>query len=119
MQRRLLRATLAGFAAFAGPASAHAVLKTAVPAVGGTVPAAPDQVVIEFTEGIEPRFSSITVQDAAGAPVQAGDAHLQGSDTRLAIGLKPLPAGSYKVVWHATAVDTHRTEGSFTFTVKP
>jgi methionine-rich copper-binding protein CopC len=101
----------------AGPACAHAFLKTATPAVGSTVQQPPSQVVIDFTEGVEPKFSTITVQDAAGAEVGTGDAHLQGGNTHLALAVKTLPAGTYKVTWHATAVDTHKTEGSFTFTV--
>ena len=116
MQRFVILAA-AGFALSAGPAAAHAFLKTATPAVGSTVRSPPTQVVIDFTEGVEPSFSTITVQDASGAPVQTGDAHLQGGDTHLVVGLKPLQAGTYKVIWHATAVDTHKTEGSFTFTV--
>ena len=66
---------------------------------------------------MEPKFSSIAVQDASGAAVQTGDAHLAGGDTRLSIGLKPLKPGAYKVTWHATATDTHKTQGSFSFTV--
>ena len=101
----------------AGHAWAHAHLKTAVPAVGSTVPQAPTQVVIEFTEGVEPRFSTITVADAAGRAVEAGGVHLVGGNTHLGVDLKPLVAGTYKVTWHATAVDTHKTEGDFSFTV--
>ncbi len=112
-------AIAASFALCSGPASAHAFLKTAVPAVGSTVQQSPGQVVIDFTEGVEPQFSTITVQDASGADVAAGAVHLEGGNTHLAVGLKPLAAGSYKVVWHATAVDTHKTEGNFVFTVKP
>ncbi len=119
MKHLFLPVILAGFAVSAGQASAHAFLKTAVPAVGSTVQQPPSQVAIEFTEGVEPKFSTITVQDAAGAEVGIGDVHLQGGNTRLAVGLKPLPAGTYKVIWHATAVDTHKTEGNFTFTIKP
>jgi methionine-rich copper-binding protein CopC len=104
-------------ALFAGPASAHAFLKTATPAVGSTVQQPPAQVVIDFTEGVEPQFSTIAVQDASGADVGTGDAHLEGGNTHLALAVKMLPAGTYKVTWHATAVDTHKTEGSFTFTV--
>jgi copper resistance protein C len=33
------------------------------------------------------------------------------------VGLKPLPPGTYKVLWHALSVDTHTTEGSFSFRV--
>jgi methionine-rich copper-binding protein CopC len=32
---------------------------------------------------------------------------------------KPLSAGEYKVHWQAVSVDTHHTQGSFEFTVKP
>ena len=32
---------------------------------------------------------------------------------------KPLPAGAYKVHWQAVSVDTHHTQGTFEFTVKP
>ncbi len=119
MNNRILFATLAGLALCTGQAWAHAFLKTATPAVGSTVQQPPTKVQIDFTEGVEPRFSTIAVQDASGAEVGTGDVHLEGGDTHLAVGLKPLRAGLYKVVWHATAVDTHKTEGSFTFTVKP
>jgi methionine-rich copper-binding protein CopC len=37
----------------------------------------------------------------------------------LAVPVKPLAAGVYTVLWHATSVDTHKTEGHFTFTVAP
>jgi copper resistance protein C len=33
------------------------------------------------------------------------------------VGLKPLPPGTYSVLWHALSVDTHTTEGSFSFHV--
>ncbi len=103
----------------ASQASAHAFLKTATPAVGSTVAQSPTQVVIDFTEGVEPRFSTITVEDAQGRPVATGKPHLAGGDTHLALDIKPLPPGTYTVVWHATATDTHKTQGKFIFTVKP
>ena len=121
--RSCMRSVLAlavglGAAGLAGPALAHAFLQSATPAVGSTV-AAPSEVEITFTEGVEPRFSSIAVQDAAGGSVTAGTVHPAGGAARLAVALKPLPPGTYQVSWHATAVDTHRTEGSFRFTVRP
>jgi methionine-rich copper-binding protein CopC len=119
MRSIFIAAAGAAFLLSAGPASAHAFLKRAVPAVGSTVQQPPSQIAIEFTEGVEPKFSTIAVEDSAGASVVAGPVHLAGDDTHLAIGLKTLPPGTYKVIWHATAVDTHKTEGSFTFTVAP
>ena len=108
-----------GFALWAGHASAHAFLQTATPAVGSTVSSAPGEVVITFTEGVEPRFSTISVTDSSGARVDSGAVHGGSRGDQLAVGLKPLPPGTYKVVWHATSVDTHKTEGNFNFTVKP
>ena len=115
--RLVLATTLISALALSGPASAHAFLKTAAPAVGSTVATAPNEVVITFTEGIEPQFTTIAVENASGAAVTNGPVHLAGDQTRAAVGLTKLPPGTYRVVWHATAVDTHKTEGNFTFTV--
>jgi methionine-rich copper-binding protein CopC len=38
--------------------------------------------------------------------------------SELIVKLKPLSAGTYTVKWHALSVDTHTTEGDFTFQVK-
>ncbi len=112
-------AAAAGFTLSAAPAVAHAFLKTASPAVGSTLPQAPAAVTITFSERIEPLFSTIAVQDASGAKMDDGHVHSAGDESRLAIGLKPLPPGVYAVTWHATDTDTHKTSGKFTFTVKP
>lgn len=86
----------------------------------GPVAAAPNEVVLTFSEAVEPRFSTIAVQDAAGVRIDAGEPHLvNGDGKRLAVPLKAPPPGTYTVIWHATSVDTHRTEGTFRFTVKP
>jgi methionine-rich copper-binding protein CopC len=34
------------------------------------------------------------------------------------VGLKGLGAGTYKVNWRVLSVDTHRSEGNFTFSVE-
>ena len=117
MRHLLGGVALAALVLRADHAAAHAFLRTASPAVGASVQTAPAQVVIDFTEGVEPAFSTITVQDAGGARVDAGDVHLAGGQAHLAVGLKPLPPGTYTVIWHATSVDTHRTEGRYSFTV--
>jgi copper resistance protein C len=115
--RYLLIATLAAVA-IASLASAHAHLRIAVPPVNGTVTSPPHEVLITFTESLEPRLSSIEVQDAAGHRVDTDDAHLLPDDTkRLRVGLKALLPGIYTVVWRVTSIDAHRTEGNFDFTV--
>jgi copper resistance protein C len=118
MTMRFIVAILALLAAPAG-ASAHAMLNHASPAVGSTAAAAPKEIVLSFTEKLEPKFSSIEVRDAKNAAMQDGKAALGGAPTDLRVALKPLPPGTYKVIWRVLSVDTHRTDGSFTFRVGP
>jgi hypothetical protein len=100
-------------------AQAHAYPKTAEPAMNGIVSPAPAEVKIWFTGKLEPSFSKIEVQDVGGAAVDQGNAAVDPQDaTLMHVSLKPLSAGTYKVHWHAVSVDTHATDGDFTFTVK-
>jgi methionine-rich copper-binding protein CopC len=78
---------------------------------------APKTVELDFSEALEPAFSATNVSDAAGHDVTAADAAVAGN--RMSVVLKPLAPGTYKVTWHAVSVDTHRTQGSYEFTVKP
>jgi copper resistance protein C len=97
---------------------AHAFLKDAAPGVGSTVQTSPSEVRIRFTESIEPAFSSIQVLDASGKEVDKRDLYLDRSDhALLCVSLPRLGAGIYKVVWRVVSVDTHVTNGSFTFRV--
>ncbi len=101
-------------------AHAHALLQHAEPPVGSTVQGSPATVSLTFSEAIEIRFSSVIVSDAGGTPLDRRDLHgVQGDRMTVAVGLPPLPPGRYTVTWHAVSVDTHRTEGTFTFTVAP
>ena len=97
---------------------AHAFLKDASPGVGSTLQTSPSEVRIRFTENIEPTVSSIQVFDASGKEVDKHDLHLDRSDHALLhISLPQLGAGTYKIVWRVVSVDTHVTNGSFTFRV--
>jgi copper resistance protein C len=103
--------------ATAGSAFAHAHLDHAEPRVGSAVAQSPKEVVLWFTEKLEPAFSSIEVRNEQGAAVNAGKATVVGDRTQLRVPLKSLPAGTYKVIWRVLSVDTHRTQGDFTFRV--
>ena len=97
---------------------AHAFLKDADPGVGSTMQRSPSEVRIRFTENIEPTVSSIQVFDASGKEVDKRDVHLDRSDHALLhISLPRLGVGTYKVVWRVVSVDTHVTNGNFTFRV--
>ena len=103
-----------------GPAFAHAYPQTSVPAVGSTVQVAPHAVSIVFDDELEPKFSDIRVLNAQGARVDDGhSAVAAGNPRQLSVRLKALTAGTYTVMWRATDTDTHRTKGSYSFTVKP
>ena len=105
---------LIGQAAFA-----HAFLDRAFPAVGSEVAGSPSAVDLTYTEPVEPLFSTVHVTDASGARVDDGKPATQDDGRVLVVPLKKLPPGVYSVEWHVTSVDTHKTEGHFTFTVKP
>jgi copper resistance protein C len=97
---------------------AHAFLKRAEPAVGSTVQTSPSEVRIWFTENVEPAFSTVQVFTADGKELDKRDVHLDPSDHALLhVSLPQLGGGTYKVVWRVVSVDTHVTNGSFTFRV--
>src|ERR1700722_6392603 len=81
---------------------AHAFLDHASPAVGSTVPMAPETVTMWFTQELEPAFTTATVTDASGNTVDAGPAQIDPKDpTELRVALRKLSPGTYTVSWHA------------------
>lgn len=101
-------------------AGAHAFLDHAEPKVGAKVQTSPGEVKVWFTQKLVAAFSQIQVFDSAGKEVDKRDKKLDKSDQALLIVSVPsLKAGTYKVVWRAVSVDTHVTNGEFTFEVGP
>jgi copper resistance protein C len=99
-------------------AGAHAFLDHANPRVGNSVRTAPREVTLWFTQDLEPAFSTVEVRDASGTRVDNGKATVGSGDRKvMRIALKPLPNGTYKVRWRVLSVDTHTTEGTFSFRV--
>ena len=102
------------------PAEAHAFLDHALPAVGSTVHESPRAVRLWFTEPLEPAFSSVRVLDKSGKEVDAGDSHVDSAEPMvLAASVPALAPGTYRVVWRVVSIDTHVTEGDFTFDIAP
>ena len=98
-----------------GEASAHAFLDHAEPRVGNKVATAPHEVTLWFTQKLEPAFSGITVTNSAGQRVDTGKNRVSGS--QMSVSLRAGGAGTYHVKWRVLSVDTHTTDGSFTFQV--
>lgn len=99
-------------------AFAHAELRRATPAPGGTVSTAPAEVMVNFSEPLEASFSSLVVRSSVGKRVDKIDARVDpGDQATMRVSLPPLAPGIYIVVWRALTADTHRTEGAFIFRV--
>ena len=108
-----------GHATPPGEAYAHANLARSAPAPNSTLDSPPNQVVVWFTEPVEPKFSEIQVLDIAGARVDRDDSIVDRNDpTAVSVTLEPLPDGTYTVAWtNVSTVDGHRVRGSFVFSV--
>jgi copper resistance protein C len=120
MLRVVTIALLALALALPGSVRAHSGLARSSPPAGSTVSPAPKEVVLSFSEKLEPNFSTIEVRDAKGAPMHAGKSSVDAAQrTQMRVALKALPPGTYKVIWRVLSVDTHRSQGTFTFRVGP
>lgn len=116
-----LPAALAAMLLVAGAAQAHPKLLAVTPADGATV-AAPRTVVLRFSETLVKAFTGLDVTKLAAPGMAAMPmpefAAVVVGKTVTATFRKPLPAGSYRIDWHAVAGDTHRITGKTGFTVR-
>ena len=112
--------SLAAGSLVATAAYAHPKLVKSDPAADAVVTAAPKELRLKFNEELVPKFSSADVKDQKGQKVEVGATAADPKDKKqLVVPLtKPLTAGIYKVECHAVAADTHRVQGSYSFTVK-
>ena len=102
----------------AGPALAHPALVKATPAAK-SAGASPTMISVQFSEGLEAKFSSFDVTSADGHKIATAPVTLDNSKKTLSTTpSSPLTAGSYKVSWHVVASDGHKVEGAYDFTVK-
>jgi copper resistance protein C len=102
----------------ASNASAHAHLDHASPQVDSVVNGSPGEVRMWFTESLEPNFSTAELRSSSGAVIGTGRVDPRNPQ-EMVIQAGALQPGKYKVMWKVVSVDTHRTEGSFGFEVKP
>jgi copper resistance protein C len=120
-----MRAFAVAFAAalllFPASAFAHAELVSANPPVNGTVQAAPKEISITFSEAVEAKFSTIEVLDERAQRLDQGKPEAAPNDPKtLRVMVKALRAGTYRVNWHVVSSDdSHKTKGTYEFTVKP
>ena len=121
--RNLARTAAIGvvvLASFTGEAFAHAHLKSAIPAVNGTVSVAPASLDLSFSEGVNMHFTGVAITGPGKTKVATGNESLLNHDMTLVVPITAkLAAGKYTVSWHALSTDGHKTHGTYNFTVKP
>lgn len=97
--------------------SAHARLRSTVPAAGSTLGSAPKTVTLTFSETPDVRLTTVKVLDTGGSDRVAGPvAAIADPPDSVAVPLADLGDGVYTVSWRTvSAVDGHISAGSFVF----
>lgn len=100
-------------------ALAHAELVETSPSNGAHLDTAPREVVLRFTESVNPVRDGFGVLDGSGATIATPSARgVPGDATRVSV---PLPAslgdGVYVVSWRVVSSDSHPIHGAFVFSV--
>ena len=117
---RLLFLVAILFLGVVADAPAHAVLERAEPRAGSKIRTPPGEVKLWFTENLEPAFSSVRVLDTQGRWVDRADSRVDRTNPALLrVSLPALEAGTYRVIWRVVSIDTHVSEGHFTFSFAP
>jgi copper transport protein len=103
-----------GAALLPGTALAHATLVSSSPTPGQRLGAAPGAVDLQFSEAVDSRLSSASVQAPDGRTYTAAVA----VDGKVELPLPTNVVGLYTVRWHTVSgVDGHALSGQFTFGV--
>src|ERR1700761_3945456 len=95
-------------------ALAHAHLKKAVPADGGTVAASPANVVLTFSEAAH--LTACWIQKGDG-PKQKIENLPTAASAEISVPLPRLEPGTYVLSWKVVGDDTHIVPGQIRFTV--
>ncbi len=101
----------------------HSQLVSSSPGAGDSVPSAPTEIRLVFSEPIDPRYTSLDLLDGTGRTLLAGVGSVDPTDPRTLVA--SVPAGTvlapdqiFTVDWRAlSAADGHTTEGFLTFGV--
>jgi methionine-rich copper-binding protein CopC len=122
--RPMMQRTVAPFAlvlalVLTTPAFAHAHLTGADPGADATV-TLPTQLVLHFSEKLDPKFSGLSVTMPKMNNMKMPVKVVVSPDglSLVATPTEHLAAGVYTVSWHAVTADTHRTQGTYSFTVR-
>jgi methionine-rich copper-binding protein CopC len=98
-------------------ALAHSFPEEQHPAAGQTLASSPTEIRIKFDAPIEKLFAKLQVLDSGGKDHALGAPEVSSDGIELSSKIEVLKPGEYTVKWAVVCVDTHHTEGSYSFTV--
>jgi copper transport protein len=100
------------------PVSAHASLVTTNPVADSVLDVPPGEIVLTFTEPVDPTDEAIRLVTADGTPVKLGSVTQDRGSASLSAAISgELADGSYVVAWSAVSNDSHPISGAFVFSV--
>ena len=97
------------------PASAHAIVVAANPAVGATVRGASIPIILRFNSRVDPRRSRLTLIGPSGKAVHL--TLMNPAVDSLTAQTPQLIPGAYRLRWQVLSIDGHVTYGEIPFTV--
>jgi methionine-rich copper-binding protein CopC len=98
-------------------AGAHSFPERQSPAAGQTLTSSPSEVAIKYDAPIEKLFARLEVLGPEGKNESVTKPEVSSDGYTLSVKVGTLKPGEYKVEWGVVCVDTHHTQGSYTFTV--
>ncbi len=105
-------------AGWAAPAMAHANLTTTNPSASEVLSSSPTEVVLRFSEPVDPASDPIRILTSTGAEVAVTPVQRREAGLIMAVApMQPLVDGSYVVAWAAVSEDSHPISGAFAFAV--
>ena len=112
---------LVALIALHGVAFGHAELVSSVPAANASISTSPPELVLTFTEAIDPANSSLTLLGPNGSPVAGtGALRINAAGTTATTEVPALKPGIYTVSYRVTsATDGHVTSGQYAFLLDP
>ncbi|HLI80127.1 MAG TPA: copper resistance CopC family protein [Candidatus Binataceae bacterium] len=99
-------------------ARAHSFPQEQHPSAGETLSTAPQEIRIKFDAPIEKLFAKLQVVDSSGKDYAVGTPQISSDGIELTEKVEALKPGEYTVRWAVVCIDTHHTEGSYSFTIK-
>jgi copper transport protein len=100
----------------AGPASAHAVLKSTTPPANAILTTAPSEVVLTFSEPVRQVPDKIRVIAPDGSRADTGEPTFSGAVVTIAVD-PAKPNGTYLVTYRVISADSHTVAGGYTYSV--